>query len=119
MCCSGRIHAHPSQTVQALDCSRYGVAHAGSGKVVDTKHHGSLLADKERGLRIGEAATGSLDQCHDAPGSEAPYQLASFRPTIPATISPMLARRAVVAGSWNNTIPRITVPTAPTPTQTA
>src|SRR6185437_7043996 len=43
----------------------------------------------------------------------------SLSPTIPATMSPMLARRAAVAGSPNNAMPRIAVPTAPIPVHTA
>lgn len=43
----------------------------------------------------------------------------SFRPTIPAMISPALKSRPGFAGSPSRTMPRRTVPTAPTPTQTA
>src|SRR5574338_305510 len=43
----------------------------------------------------------------------------SLRPTMPATISARLAMRPAVAGSPSSTMPRIAVPTAPTPTQTA
>ncbi len=46
-------------------------------------------------------------------------QVTSFSPTMPATISPMQARRAAVAGSPNSAMPRIAVPTAPMPVQTA
>ena len=44
--------------------------------------------------------------------------VASFRPMMPATIRSTLPRRARSAGSPNSAMPRITVPTAPTPTQT-
>lgn len=43
----------------------------------------------------------------------------SFSPTMPATISPMLARRNAAAGSPNRMIPSAAVPTAPMPVQTA
>src|SRR5690606_17062118 len=45
--------------------------------------------------------------------------VASFRPTMPATIRPMHTRRAAVAGSLNTTMPSSAVPTAPMPTHTA
>src|SRR5690606_18662203 len=48
------------------------------------------------------------------PGDEA-----SLRPMMPATISARLSTRPRFAGSPNSTMPRIAVPTAPTPTQTA
>ena len=44
--------------------------------------------------------------------------VASFRPTIPATISPMQARRGRSADSPRRAIPSRTVPTAPTPVHT-
>ena len=46
-------------------------------------------------------------------------QVTSFSPTIPATISPMQARRTAVAGSPNNAMPSSAVPTAPMPVHTA
>ena len=44
--------------------------------------------------------------------------VATFNPMIPAITRPMLASRSAFAGSLKRTMPRITVPTAPTPTQT-
>ncbi|EEF93747.1 hypothetical protein CATMIT_01619, partial [Catenibacterium mitsuokai DSM 15897] len=64
-------------------------------------------------------------KCGAARGDDAgtrtspPAPQASFRPTRPATISTMLAMRSAVAGSLNSTMPRMTVPTAPMPTQIA
>ena len=46
-------------------------------------------------------------------------QVTSFSPTMPATISPTQPSRSAVAGSANRMMPRITVPTAPMPVQTA
>lgn len=45
--------------------------------------------------------------------------VASLRPTMPATIRPRLRMRPVLAGSLKSTMPRMAVPTAPTPTHTA
>jgi len=45
--------------------------------------------------------------------------VASFNPISPAIINPRLIRRTASAGSPNRNIPRTTVPTAPTPPQTA
>lgn len=45
--------------------------------------------------------------------------VASLSPTMPAMMNPTLTSRSALAGSANSTMPRITVPTAPTPTQTA
>ncbi|MGY3459562.1 PiT family inorganic phosphate transporter [Bradyrhizobium sp. LM3.4] len=55
----------------------------------------------------------------DLVGSTDLHQVTSFSPTIPATISPMLARRNAVAGSPNRMMPSVAVPTAPMPVQTA
>jgi len=46
-------------------------------------------------------------------------QLRNFSPAMPATIRPIEARRAAVAGSPNRYMPRIAVPTVPMPVQTA
>ena len=45
--------------------------------------------------------------------------VASFSPMMPQTIRARLNRRAGLAGSPNRMMPRIAVPTAPTPTQIA
>ena len=45
--------------------------------------------------------------------------VASLSPTMPATMSPRLARRPALADSPSSTMPSTAVPTAPTPTQTA
>ena len=46
-------------------------------------------------------------------------QAVSFNPAMPAMISEMQPRRTAVAGSAKSTMPRMTVPTVPTPVQTA
>src|SRR5690606_20087 len=43
----------------------------------------------------------------------------SFRPIMPATMSPMQPRRASVAGSLKRMMPSMAVPTAPIPVQIA
>lgn len=55
------------------------------------------------------------------PGSSALHYAPddSLRPTIPATMRPRLTKRPGFAGSPNSTMPRMAVPTAPTPTHTA
>ena len=69
------------------------------------------LGDHDPGL--GDRRRADLVGCQDL------RQVTSFSPTIPATISPMLARRNAVAGSPNRTMPSVAVPTAPMPVQTA
>lgn len=55
--------------------------------------------------------------CH---AKRPPYAgVASFSPTMPATIRPRLTSRPALADSPNSTMPSRAVPTAPTPTQTA
>jgi PiT family inorganic phosphate transporter len=55
----------------------------------------------------------------DLVGSQDFRQVTSFSPAMPATISPMLARRNTLAGSLNRMMPSAAVPTAPMPVQTA
>jgi hypothetical protein len=45
--------------------------------------------------------------------------VASLSPMMPATMRPRLARRPALADSPNRMMPRMAVPTAPTPTHTA
>lgn len=54
-----------------------------------------------------------------APSAEHQPGVTSFSPTIPATIKATQASRAALEGSPKSAMPRITVPTAPMPVQTA
>ena len=66
----------------------------------------------------------SLSGCRRASLRAAPMHLhhcgeASFSPMMPSTIRPRLSSRPGLAGSPSNTMPRMAVPIAPTPTHTA
>ena len=67
----------------------------------------SRSANSRTGCASGSSRAGHTHPC------------VSFNPTIPARIIATHSSRAAVAGSWNSTMPRMTVPTAPMPVQTA
>ena len=82
-----------------------------SGTVMDAQLGTGINANK-----IGGGAVGNTARHGYSIGIQA--GVASFRPTMPAMIKATLTSRAALAGSPSKMMPRITVPTAPTPTQT-
>lgn len=78
---------------------------------------GSVLSVPLRGNERLMDEPGRLLAHHKAGATG--YEAESFRPITPATINNRQTTRAAVTGSPNRTMPRIAVPTAPMPVQTA
>lgn len=78
---------------------------------------GSVVSFALRGNGRLMNEPGQLIAHHKA--EAAGYEAENFRPITPATINNRQTTRAAVTGSPNRTMPRIAVPTAPMPVQTA